>query len=86
MFVVEVKALSPNQSNCERALIHDDLKKLRAFCDRAAYEAGFLLVFGADINRVIGHVSAATAQGLNLNGMELWHRRQPGAAAYRVAL
>jgi hypothetical protein len=45
LVVVEIKALSPNQSNRERTLIHDDLKELRAFCDRAAYEAGFLLVF-----------------------------------------
>jgi hypothetical protein len=86
LVVVEIKALSPNPSNRERALIHDDLKKLRAFCDRAAYEAGFLLVFGEDVNRIIGHVNAATAEGLNLNRIELWHHREPGEAAYRVAL
>ena len=62
------------------------MKKLRAFCDQAAYEAGVLLVFGEDVNRIIGHVNAATAQGLNLNQMELWHHRETGDAAYRVAL
>jgi hypothetical protein len=44
------------------------------------------LVFGEDVNRIIGHVNAATAQGLNLNRTELWHHREPGDAAYLVAL
>lgn len=86
LVVVEIKALSPDPANPERALIHDDLRKLRAFCDRAAYEAGFLLVFGDDVNRIIDHVNAATAQGLNVDRIELWHHRGPGNAAYRVAL
>jgi hypothetical protein len=44
------------------------------------------LVFGEDVNRIIGHVNAATAQGPDLDRMELWHRHEPGDAAYRVAL
>ena len=53
---------------------------------QGSVRAGFLLVFGEDVNRIIGHVNAATAQGPDLDRMELWHRHEPGDAAYRVAL
>jgi hypothetical protein len=43
-------------------------------------------VFGADIDRIVGHVNAAAARGTDWNRIELWHHPAPGEAAHRVAL
>lgn len=82
--VVEIKAAGPQPPTSERLAVTTDLKKFFGFHARARYEAGFLLVFGADIDRIQGHVVWSVARGVQLEGLELWHHVEPAAAARHV--
>ena len=84
LVVLEIKAASQRPPADERVAIEKDLKKLTAFCERAQYEIGILLVFGEGIYRIKEHAVWALSRGVSLDAIELWHHPKPGAAARRV--
>ena len=84
LIVIEIKAASPSPPAIDRAAIETDLKKLAAFCRSAKYEAGFLLVFGTEIDRIREHAASAVSKGISLDGVELWHQVKPQVAARGV--
>lgn len=84
LVVIEIKAAGPTPPNGERAAIETDLKKLAAFHARAGYDAAILLVFGPYVDRIRDHVSAAVQNGVDLDGIGLWHHREPDSAAQPV--
>ena len=84
LIVIEIKAASPSPPAIDRAAIETDLKKLAAFCRSAKYEAGFLLVFGTEIDRIREHAASAVSKGISLDRVELWHQVKPQVAARGV--
>jgi hypothetical protein len=85
LLVSEIKASRPDPPRNERSAIETDLKKLAAFCDRAQYQAGILLVFGEEIDRIREHALWAEGRGVRLEQVSLWHHHAPGDGAERVA-
>jgi hypothetical protein len=81
LVVVEIKAAGPTS---QREAIETDLKKLAAFCAKAEYAAGFLLVFGEQVERIFEHVGWAVERGASLQDVELWHHSAPGSVARRL--
>jgi hypothetical protein len=85
LVVVEIKAAGPHPPANERTAIETDLKKLVAFCARAEYRLGLLLVFGEHVDRIAQHLRTAVEGGVRLDNFELWHHPQPRSQAYRFA-
>jgi hypothetical protein len=78
--VVEIKP-----SSAGRARIEADVRKLIAFRSmKDGYAAAMLLVFGEDIQRIVGYGAGFRDSGVDLDLVELYYHRMPREAAARV--